>query len=247
MVGFSAVRRSMADELMDTETVPFEDFRACLSDLASVNRLSLGYRPTLAFLRRLVRTVTMPDDRPLTMLDVGSGYGDALRAVARFAASQRIPVTLTGVDLNPWSTRAAAEASAGHEIRWITADAFAYASGLDEPVDVIVSSLFCHHLSDEAFAAFLRWSEETARLGWFVNDLHRHALSYHGFRAITAIGGWHRFVRHDGPVSIARGFRRDDYRRALAAAGIPTSDVRIEHWVPFRLCMSRIRTSEPGE
>ena len=244
MPGFAAGARSRQSELMDTETVPFEDFRACLADLSTVNRLSLGYRPTLAFLTRLHRAGASPAGRPLSILDVGSGYGDALRAIDDWAAARGLAVTLTGVDLNPWSTRSAEEASRGRSIRWVTADAFDYARTAAEPVDVIVSSLFCHHLGDDDFVRFLGWCEATARVGWFVNDLHRHAVSYHGFRLISGLAGWHRFVRHDGPVSIARGFVRADFERALASARVPDGAARIEWWAPFRLCIARPRAPE---
>jgi hypothetical protein len=40
--------------------------------------------------------------------------------------------------------------------------------------DVVVSALFTHHLDDAQLVRFLRWMQATARLGWFVNDLHRH-------------------------------------------------------------------------
>ncbi len=39
-----AAARSAETEWMDTEAVTFEDFRACLRDLETVNKLSLGYR-----------------------------------------------------------------------------------------------------------------------------------------------------------------------------------------------------------
>ena len=50
--------------------------------------------------------------------------------------------------------------------------------------------------------------ERHARHGWFINDLHRHPLPYHGFRLLARVMGWHRFVQHDGQVSIARAFKR---------------------------------------
>ncbi len=106
-----AAARSAEPEWMDTETVSFEDFRACLRDLETVNRLSLGYRPTLAFLDRLRHQRRIPQGRPLTILDVGSGYGDTLRRIAAWADQHGIAVRLVGVDMNPLCTRSAAEAS----------------------------------------------------------------------------------------------------------------------------------------
>jgi SAM-dependent methyltransferase len=232
-------QRSTVDELMDTEAVSFEDFRACLVDLAAVNRLTLAYRPTIAYLDAL--TVNQrPSGRRLRILDVGSGYGDMLRQVAKWARRRGIAVELTGVDMNPWSRRAAVEATdPALDIRWVTADAFEYAREAD--VDIILSSLFTHHLSDGALVRFLVFMEDCARVGWFVNDLHRHRVPYAFFRLWSDLAGYHRFVQHDGPVSIARAFSRADWERFLLEAGVPSGSVKIAWQVPFRLTLARYR------
>ncbi|WP_245293231.1 methyltransferase domain-containing protein [Mongoliimonas terrestris] len=237
---FRMDRRADGPELMDSETVPYEDFRACLKDLSSVNRLSFGYRPTLAFVERLRAAGRLPTDRPLRILDVGSGYGDTLRAIAAWAVRRRIPVDLTGVDLNPWSTRAAREATPAEiPARFVTADVFDHEPA--EPPDLVISALFTHHLAEADLVRFLVLMEERAALGWFVNDLHRDPVAYHGFGAIATAARWHRFVRHDGPLSIARAFRRSDWLRLLGEAGLGASGATVEGWLPYRLCVARVK------
>ncbi|MBP1807537.1 methyltransferase domain-containing protein [Rubellimicrobium aerolatum] len=231
-------RRSDASELMDDPGTDYATFRDCLRDLARVNRMSLGYRPTLAFLEGLRRAGRLDLGRPVEVLDAGSGYGDLLRAVDAWAEGQGLAVRLTGVDLNPWSARAAAEATPdGRPIRWVTENVFDHDGG----ADVVVSSLFTHHLEDTAAVAFLRWMEAKARVGWFVNDLHRHPLPHRTFGPLAAALRLHRFVRHDGPVSFARAFVPDDWARLLREAGVPDGAARVERWVPFRLCVARAR------
>ncbi|TNC52549.1 methyltransferase domain-containing protein [Rubellimicrobium rubrum] len=230
--------RSSEPELMDAEDTDYETFRDCLRDLARVNVLSAGYRPTLAFLDGLRRQGRLEVGRPVEILDAGSGYGDLLRVVDRWALRHGIEVRLTGVDLNPWSARAAREATPeGRPIRWVTGDIF----DQDRQADVILSSLFTHHLDDALAVRFLRWMETRAGIGWFVNDLHRHALPHSTFGTLAAALRLHRFVRHDGPVSFARAFVPGDWHRLLAEAGIPEAEVR--RWFPFRLCVSRIRSA----
>jgi hypothetical protein len=53
--------------------------------------------------------------------------------------------------------------------------------------------------------------------------------------------GWHRFVQHDGPVSIARAFTGEDWKAVLSAAGVPRGAARIVPRFPFRLCVERTR------
>jgi hypothetical protein len=108
-----------------------------------------------------------------------------------------------------------------------------------KPVDVIVSSLTTHHLEDCEIIALLRWMETTAQAGWFINDLERSEQSFRMFGWVERIARWHRFVRHDGPVSIRRAFREDDWARLLAAAEVPREAVTVEHWRPGRLCVGR--------
>jgi len=225
---------------MDDADVSFEEFRSCLVDLARVNRVTLTHRPVLAFLDRLRASGGFPQSRPLRVLDVGSGYGDLLRAVRRWSRERGLAMSLTGVDLSPWSRRAALEAtSSADEIEWVTADAFEYQPP-DAP-DVIVSSQFTHHLPDPAIERFLGWMETRAARAWFVNDLHRHPVPYHFFRHFSRLARYHHFVRHDGPVSIARSFVPNDWRRSLSRAGIEARAATIRWEIPFRLTVERVK------
>ncbi len=238
MSGIDFSRRSSAAEWMDDESVDYATFRACLTDLAKANRWTLAHRPTLAFLDALERDGRWPQDRPLRLLDVGSGFGDLIRTVDRWAARRGLAVELTGIDLSPWSARAAAAATApGRPISWVTGDAFDDTS----PVDVITSGLFTHHLSDPLIVRFLRSMEARARIGWFVNDLHRHPLPWAGFALLSKVMGWHRFVQHDGPISVARAFTARDWSARIAEAGLDPGQVRVAWRFPFRLCVSRVK------
>jgi hypothetical protein len=146
---------------------------------------------------------------------------------------------MTSVDLSPWARMAGESAAPTRQpIRWITANIFDHVPS--EPPDVVVSSLFAHHLDDDQIVRFLRWMESHATLGWFVNDLQRHWLPYRVFRVWSRAARWHRFVQHDGPVSIGRAFTRADWRRLLREAGIGADAARIRPWMPFRLCVSRL-------
>jgi 2-polyprenyl-3-methyl-5-hydroxy-6-metoxy-1,4-benzoquinol methylase len=213
----------------------YEDFRQCLVDLEQVNRLTLSYRPTLAFLDGLV--AAMPK-QGLRIVDVGSGGGDMLRCVERWAKRRGVDVALTGIDLNPYAARAAREFTpATSAIEWITGDAFTYT----EAVDVVLSSLFTHHLEEMEIVRFLAWSEEVAQRGWFVNDLCREVRPYRLFGWMAKVMRWHRFVQHDGPVSFRRSFREEDWERMLSEAGIAAADARLARWTPGRLCVERVK------
>ena len=220
-------------ELMDGEC-SYEEFRDCLRSLEQVNRWFLGYRPTLAWLDRLPRRL----GDPVHILDVGCGGGDLLRQIAGWARRRGISVQLAGIDLNPYAARAAVESTPKElGISWVTADALRYRP--EKPVDIVVSSLTAHHLVDAEIVELVRWMEVTARRGWFLNDLERSERTAKMFGWLAGVVGWHRFVRHDGPVSFRRAFREEDWVRLLAAAEVPPEAVTVEHWRPGRLCVGR--------
>lgn len=222
-------------EWMD-EPCSYEEFRACLIDLAQVNRLTLASRPMLHWLDTLI--ASHPQSQPLRIVDVGSGGGDMLRSIARWAKRRSIAVELTGIDLNPYASRAAREFTpASLHIAWVTGDAFSYT----QPCDAVISSLFTHHLSEPEIVRFLTWMETVAQRGWFVNDLARETTPYQLFSILAAAAGWHKFVRHDGPVSFRRAFREDDWQRMVVAAGIAPQSIALERWTPGRLCVGKLR------
>ena len=163
--------RRLADELMDDPALDAGTYHAVLAELARVNRITLAHRPTLAFLDRAAGT-----RKSLSVLDVGFGDGDMLRAIAGWARRRGIAVELTGIDLNARSkTAAEAHDSPGAPITYLAGD---YADLAGRQFDCIVSSLVAHHMSHGELVAFLRFMEAEAVRGWFINDLHRHGFAY---------------------------------------------------------------------
>lgn len=216
-------------ELMDGNC-SYEDFRDCLRSLETVNRWLLGYRPTLAWLKRLPHKL----NDPLHIVDVGSGGGDFLRQIASWALRRGIAVQLTGIDLNPYAARAAVESTPKElGITWITGDAMVYRP--EKPMHIVISSLMAHHLEDEEIIALLKWMEATVQVGWFINDLERSKWSSRIFGWMR----WHWLVRHDGPISFRRAFRKEDWIRLLTAAEVPQEAVTVQQWRPGRLCVGR--------
>ena len=215
---------------MDAPDLDPTTYAAVLRDLAKVNAVTLAARPTLAFLDRLPAT-----DRPLRILDVGFGDGDMLRRIARWAGRRGRAVSLTGIDLNPNSAPAArADTPATLAIDYRAGD---YADLAGEGWDAVISSLVAHHMTHAQLVAFLRFMDREARLGWLVNDLHRHGFAWRGYPMLARLAGWHPIVRHDGRLSIARSYRPGEWAPILAEAGV---QARVFRAFPFRLCVERI-------
>ncbi len=231
----SLAHRSTRTERLDEGDVPRDVVAACLDDLASVNTVTLARLPTLGFIQRAVRRT---QGKPLRVLDIGCGEGDMLRRLHRWSRRTGRRLELAGLDASP-SCIAAARAATPPDIPidYLVADAFDPAV---EPCDVIVSSLFTHHLTDAKVIDVIRMMEGKARAGWFINDLHRHALAYQGFRILSQLAGWHDIVQHDGLISVARSFRRADWNQLLRQAGVGGQAV-IRWHLPFRYCVTRFK------
>lgn len=222
------------------EPCSYEDLRGCLRSIAQVNQLTGAYRPTLHWLDHVARV--MPRQmRPVHIVDVGCGFGDMLRRVRRWAEERRVPVRLTGIDLNPDAVRAAREATEPGTVTYLAGDAYEF----EDPagIDLVISSLLTHHLEQTEIVRFLDWMEAKARMGWFINDLHRQPVPYHLFRVLSRLTHWHRFVKHDGAVSILRSFREAEWREMCRAAAIPTGGYVVRAYAPARLCVARLHES----
>lgn len=228
--------RAQLTEKMD-EPCSREVLRTCLRDIARTNRWTLAYRPLLRWLDSMIASLPARGE-PLRILDVGSGYGDGLRRIERWAEIRGVAIELIGLDLNSDATATAAEASPNaSKIQWVTADVLTYSP--PRPPDLVVSSLFTHHLGDEQIVEFLKWMEAHALLGWFINDLSRAPIPYYFFRTFARLMRLHPFVQYDGPASIARSFVRADWEGYCAAAGLGAGDFEIHAFRPARLCVAR--------
>lgn len=225
--------RSHQQEQMDAADIDPQVYAAVLADLSKVNRWTFTARPTLRFLDRATTGLNA-----FSLLDVGFGHGDMLRAVAHWAQKLGIAVRLVGVDLNPMSKEVAAAATlSGLGIDYRTGDY----RDQPEPFDFIISSQVAHHMSDGQLDEFVRHMEGSAARGWLISDLNRHSFSHAGYPLLARLMGVHRIVRQDGTLSIARSIRAEEWPAVLSRAGIDPDIVTIARRFPFRVCVERIR------
>jgi len=226
--------RSTLPELLDDGNVDIADYQRCMAELAAINRITLTHRPTLRWLAH--QTAALPPGSTFSVLDVGYGHGDLLRAIARWAATRGLNARLSGIDLEARSAVVARSATPlGMAIDYQTADVFSYAPA--ERADFVVSSHFTHHLNDREVVEFLHWLDQNSVYGWHIVDLHRHRAPYYGFPILASLMRWHRIVRSDGKISIARSFRREDWQKYLDEAGL---NAEIS-WFAFRFCVCGVK------
>jgi hypothetical protein len=66
----------------------------------------------------------------------------------------------------------------------------------------------------------LRQLKEQARKAVIINDLHRHPLAYYSIRWLTKLLSQSEMVKYDAPLSVLRGFSRNEWLDLLREAGI---------------------------
>jgi 2-polyprenyl-3-methyl-5-hydroxy-6-metoxy-1,4-benzoquinol methylase len=228
------MKRRIEAERMDAPDTTWPEFASALRDLAFLNRIGRSYPPVTSFLDRVVRETGATR---LTVLDVGAGGGDTIERMHRWAAKRGVTIAVTGLDRSPWAGRYAADAGVNAE--WLTLDLFALDP--ERRFDVVVCSLFAHHLEEEAtLIRFLRWIDVHATRAWLISDLHRSWIPWASVWAGTRLLRLDPMVCHDGPISFAKALDRGEWQRAIAASGVAAE----LHWgFPFRWLVSRVRAA----
>ncbi len=217
----SFATRSTTKELLDQENIPFEEIKRNMQELEYINRNLGGHKITLEGTTKLIHLYH--GKAPIHICEIGCGGGDNLKFLYEYFSAFSIPVKFTGIDINPSCTRYAREATKHIPVNYITSD-YKYVE-FEEPVNIIFSSLFCHHLSDSELVSMFQWCNKNASIGFFVNDLHRHPLAYHFIKTATQLFSKSRLVKNDAPLSVKRGFKKKELKELLEQAGIHNAEI----------------------
>jgi len=215
---------------MDVEPGDRRELEACLAELARVNRWLGGRRTTLTHLGTLLEAT---GKRAVRLLDVAAGGGDMDEAMRAWASPRGYDLRFTLLDRHPIVLQAVASTARG-------ATAIVRGDALELPFadgsfDICVTSLFFHHLELDQAERALREMRRVARTGVLVNDLVRDRLAWAWILLLSRLFSTNRLVRHDGPLSVRRAYRPEDFRQLARLAGLRDWGVR-RHF-PYRMCL----------
>jgi 2-polyprenyl-3-methyl-5-hydroxy-6-metoxy-1,4-benzoquinol methylase len=207
-------RRSYQKELMDGTDIPFEAMAQTLKELNTVNTRLGGHAITLSGVKHFLKA-----NGSLTVCEIGCGGGDNLHAVHKYCRKNNIPVSFVGIDMNPECIEYARKQYPGLPCQWITSD-YAIVDLSSQRPDIIFSSLFCHHFTDEQLVSMLQWLKRNSSRGFFINDLHRHWLAFYLIKYITRLFSRSYLVKHDASLSVARSFRKKEWKQLFERAAV---------------------------
>lgn len=257
-------RRRQA-ELMDDPSLDAATHRQALAGLRRVNWWS---RTDAAIWSAVAPVAQQVSGRALRILDIGSGGGDQLIRLGKRLRDQQISAHLEGWDISAEAIEFASEQAhrAGMtNLSFQVRDCIRDRDGINVPdginestsadvdqeehaghekrtverFDVVMCSLFLHHLDESDAIRLLSRMKELSDHLVIVDDLRRTALGYWlawaGCRILTRC----RVVHVDGPMSVEGAFTTEEASELARQAGLSNCRIRT-HWPQrFLLTWSR--------
>ena len=209
--------RATEPERIDTGDYTPQEYETFLGEIAFINR---HFGDGRALRKTLLREIEVNDLREFSVLDVGCGSGELLRIIAGFAESSDRTATLVGIDNNSISSSTTQTGSREfRQISSVQGDAFRLPFD-DDAFDYSISSLFFHHLTDDQIPIVLNEMSRVAKRGVVVIDLHRDPVAFIGYKILCFVFRISKLVRHDGSLSIRKGFRVEELERLAKGAGL---------------------------
>jgi ubiquinone/menaquinone biosynthesis C-methylase UbiE len=213
--------RSYKKELLDRNDIPFEDIKRNMQELDFINKWLGGHQITINGLKKL-----LPDAENigLVIAEIGCGGGDNLRVLKNYCEKKKIQASFIGIDINPHCIEFAKSRKENEGIQFIASD-YAKVQFENKP-DIIFTSLFCHHFTEEELINQFQWMRLNAGTGFFINDLHRHLLAYYSIKLLTALFSKSYLVKNDAPLSVLRGFKRKEIQMLNEVCAIANAQLK---------------------
>jgi ubiquinone/menaquinone biosynthesis C-methylase UbiE len=212
---------------MDAPGLPEAEVEDAYQVLRRVNQ-HLGNLRTIRREFRRFRVEDVADPAPITVLDVGSGSGDIPQALRTMEPGLDLHVIALDRD-----STAVASARRGR-LDVVQGDALRVPFP-DRSIDLVIAVKFAHHFHGPALDRLLEEMARVARRRVVVLDIRRHWLAYWGFKAWSQVFTSNRLVRHDGPLSVLRGFTRAELLES--AAPIDRFDWSVRSYAGFQLAL----------
>jgi 2-polyprenyl-3-methyl-5-hydroxy-6-metoxy-1,4-benzoquinol methylase len=200
--------RTEEPEIMDDFALEGEVLRDALDKIAKINQLLGGNKLTLLGVKQLLNQNSGSEE--ITIVDVGCGNGDMLRALAEYGTHNNLKFKLIGIDANNFTIQHAENLSLQYNnINYWCEDMFEQ-SFKELTYDIVLCTLTLHHFKDIEIESIMNTFYTNSRLGIVINDLERSSIAYRLFQALCFVFQLNDMSREDGLISILRGFKKQE-------------------------------------
>lgn len=211
--------RSYQPELLDSDLIPFAHIKQNLKELNFINTWLGGHKISIDAFRQIAGK-----KKEMSICEIGCGGGDNLISINNWCKKRNIKISITGVDIKQECIDfARTRNNFLSTAKWITSDYRLVT--FDQKPDVIFSSLFCHHFTEEQLAEQLQWMKTNSSVGFFINDLQRNLIAYYAIKILTKLFSRSYLVKNDAPLSVARGFSRCELSAICKQAKIENAQI----------------------
>jgi 2-polyprenyl-3-methyl-5-hydroxy-6-metoxy-1,4-benzoquinol methylase len=211
--------RSDKKELLDADFIPEADLFLNLKELNTINTLLGGYTISKNALQKILKK-----DGAYSMVDIGSGGGDTLKYIDNWSKQKGYKLTLHGIDLKETCINYSRKNQPNEAINFICDDYRQLYKHLKE-VDIIHACLFCHHLSNGQIVELIQFAIKN-KATLVVNDLERNPVAYYAIKILTKLFSNSYLVKNDAPLSVLRGFKKQEWIEILKASGAKSYSVK---------------------
>ena len=218
-------KRSDGVEIMDDLNCSGEVVDQTLIELEFINKWLGGNAVTISGLHVLLSKKKLFSNGEIKVADLGCGGGDMLKLLSTHFEREKLTAQFVGIDANP-NIIAYAQANTGsYKITYQTLDILS-PEFRKEKYDLVFATLFFHHFSADQLVEIFSSLKNQTRIGIVINDLHRHRLAYYSIKFLTRLFSKSSMVRYDAPLSVLRGFSKQELIEILHRAGIKNYSLR---------------------
>ncbi|MCX7395922.1 MAG: methyltransferase domain-containing protein [Planctomycetales bacterium] len=225
-------------EVMDDPELDRQRHFTALRGLTRLNGLSASTNIVWSPIARLAQQQNI---NRLRVLDVATGAGDLPLRLWRKARRANLQLEIHGIDISPQAldfARQNAEAQ-GANIKFGQLDVLN--GELPRGFDVVISSLFFHHLSNPQAAELLRGMAAAANRLVLVSDLRRSLSGWLLAHAASRLFTRSDVVHTDAPLSVQAALTLCEMRALAAKVGLEGANVNRRWPCRFLLEWSRPR------
>jgi len=196
-------------ELLDDPSVAPEIMARSMRDVERSNLIFGGLRAALDEVGPALGEVP----RCATLLDVGTGTADIPAAARTIAERRGVTLRTIGFDSSEVLLR-------GHRERHasvVRGDAL-HLPFRDRSVDIVMCSQVLHHFREPEAIRLIAEMNRVARARVVISDIRRSWIAAGGLWMASFLLGFHSVSRHDGVVSVMRGFVPEELSALVTSA-----------------------------